>query len=91
MTCNPYIKVLGKRWSMPIIKELYHADTLGFMELKRRLNNVTPKMLSQRLKELSEHQILRKKDAENPKRTNYYLTNKGWHTYYIINKLTKIK
>lgn len=43
--------LLGQRWIMRIIWEL-QAGPLGFLELRRRMNNCSSSMLSERLQQL---------------------------------------
>ncbi|MBU0762386.1 MAG: helix-turn-helix transcriptional regulator [Candidatus Altiarchaeota archaeon] len=75
------LKLLGKRWTILIIKEIYYSkrNKLSFMELKRLLVDVSTKMLSERLKEMQENGlIIRKvKDDVKPARVYYSLTDKG--------------
>jgi DNA-binding HxlR family transcriptional regulator len=86
------LRILGKRWSVPIIKELhYKADEeLGFMELRRRLSNISPKVLSQRLREMVAGDLLKRTEYNNtiPRRVQYTLTDKGIVAYRMVNRLT---
>ncbi len=85
------LKILGKRWAVPIIKELhYKADEeVGFMELRRRLSNISPKVLSQRLREMVAGDLLKRKEYNNtiPKRVHYTLTDKGVMAYKMVSRL----
>lgn len=85
------LRVLGKRWALSIMKEL-HGDPyerLGFMELRRRLTNISPKVLSQRLKEMEAVDLLKRKEKNHtlPKRVQYSLTERGVTAYKIARKL----
>ncbi|MFA4085151.1 helix-turn-helix transcriptional regulator [Mycobacteroides salmoniphilum] len=44
--------LLGQRWIMRVIWEL-QAGPLGFLELRRRMNNCSSSMLSERLQQLT--------------------------------------
>ena len=83
------IKMLGKRWTMLIIKEIYYSKTkkLSFMELKRRLVNVSTKVLSERLKDMIEDELLERKEQKDlkPARVYYSLTSKGEDVCQIVN------
>ncbi len=75
-------RVLGKRWSILIIQVLLRPEAsigLRFNELHRELSWVSPKILTQRLRELQESGILsRTVDASNiPPAVWYTLTDKG--------------
>ena len=82
------IRLLGKRWTILIIKEIFYSggDSLGFMDLKRLLDNVSTKMLSERLKEMVADDLLnrREDDTVTPARVFYSLTNKGTDACHII-------
>ena len=71
------MELLGKRWTGLIIKLLMERP-LRFNELAERLEVVSDRMLSERLKELeSEGVIERRVFAETPVRVAYSLTEKG--------------
>ncbi|TET08803.1 MAG: transcriptional regulator [Candidatus Thorarchaeota archaeon] len=75
-------RVLGKRWSILVIQVLLRPEAsigLRFNELQRELSWVSPKILTQRLRELQESEILtRTVDASNiPPAVWYTLTEKG--------------
>lgn len=75
-------RVLGKRWSILIIQVLLRPEAsigLRFNELQKELSWVSPKILTQRLRELQEAEILtREVDATNiPPAVWYTLTEKG--------------
>jgi DNA-binding HxlR family transcriptional regulator len=71
------IEVIGGRWKVPIVWHLF-AGTQRFSELRRALPGVTPKMLTQQLRELEKDGIVsRKVYAEVPPRVEYSLTERG--------------
>ena len=75
-------RVLGKRWSILIIQVLLRPEAsigLRFNEIQKELSWVSPKILTQRLRELQEAEILtREVDATNiPPAVWYTLTEKG--------------
>ncbi|HWQ65770.1 MAG TPA: helix-turn-helix domain-containing protein [Methanospirillum sp.] len=80
-TVNMTVKYLTKKWTLLIILELYKGDTYTrrFSELKEALADITPKILSERLKELEEEGIIAKKiDASAfPVKCEYTLTESG--------------
>lgn len=72
---------IGKKWTLLILLELYKGENKWrrFSELKRRLNGITSKILSQRLKELVKEGIIVKRVcAKNfPICSEYSLTENG--------------
>jgi len=71
------VEVLGKRWTGLILNVLLEGPK-RFCELAERLDPVSERMLSERLKELEANGILRRHvSAEAPVRVHYELTEKG--------------
>jgi DNA-binding HxlR family transcriptional regulator len=70
--------LLGKKWALHIIKELSWHGKKRYSELKRALEGVSPKTLTERLRELErEDVIVRIVYPEVPPRVEYDLTDKG--------------
>ena len=68
------VKYLTKKWTLLIILELYKGEsyTRRFSELKDSLSDITPKILSERLKELEEEGIITKNiDTTSFPRNNF--------------------
>lgn len=71
------MNVLGKRWTGLIIHVLLRG-TVRFKDIREMVPHMSDKMLSERLKELEELEILeRKVYPEIPVRIEYELTKKG--------------
>jgi DNA-binding HxlR family transcriptional regulator len=71
------LEVLDGKWTVLVLRELL-GGTKRFGELRRAIGAVNPKTLSDRLRHLEEHQILRREVfAEVPPRVEYTLTAKG--------------
>ena len=87
-TVNMTVKYLTKKWTFLIILELYKGEdyTRRFSELKDALEEITPKVLSERLKELEEEGIVTKRiDATAfPVKCEYTLTESGLGLVEII-------
>jgi DNA-binding HxlR family transcriptional regulator len=87
------VRMLGKQWAIPILAEIQQSprEKAGFMELQTRLKDISAKVLSERLKDLVEHDLLKRKVRQNmvPVRVNYKLTKRGSETYQILNGLTR--
>jgi len=70
--------VLGKKWALFIIAVLGNNSTTRFNDLLRQLKGISPRTLTDRLKELAtEGLIERAVFAEVPLRVEYKLTEAG--------------
>jgi DNA-binding HxlR family transcriptional regulator len=78
--CGRYqrgMEILGKRWTGLIIKILLDGP-LRFSEVAERLEVVSDRVISERLKELeAEDIVIRNVYPETPVRIEYALTDKG--------------
>lgn len=87
-TVNQTVRYLTKKWMLLIILELYKGSnhTRRFSDLKDSLDCITPKVLSERLKELEEEGILtRNVDATAfPVKAEYTLTESGLEIVDVI-------
>lgn len=71
------LEVLGGKWTFLILRELFKG-TRRFGEIRRSLQGVSPKTLSERLKELEKKDIIiRKAYSTIPPSVEYSLTEKG--------------
>ena len=81
------MKLIGSKWTILILHQLC-AGTKRFGELQRLLPGISPKTLSERLKELETEGIVNKKVfAEIPLHVEYSLTKKGETLKSIINQM----
>jgi len=84
------VRLLGKQWTMLIIKELYYAhwSRLSFMELSKTLKNASSKVLSERLKEMAKEGLVKRREVTDitPPRVYYYLTPKGKDACMILER-----
>jgi DNA-binding HxlR family transcriptional regulator len=71
------LQLIGSKWSMLILCAL-RAGPRRTGELRRRLQGVSAKMLTQTLRELERHGIIERKDfGEVPPRVEYRLSTLG--------------
>lgn len=71
------LSVIGKKWTVLILRDLM-VGTRRFGELLNSLEGISPKTLSERLKELEEGGVVhRQVFPEIPPRVEYSLTEKG--------------
>jgi DNA-binding HxlR family transcriptional regulator len=83
------LTVIGGRWKVPIVWHLFPA-TKRFSQLRRDLNGVTPKMLTQQLRELERDGIvIRRVYAEVPPRVEYSLTPIGQSLKPVVEAMCK--
>jgi DNA-binding HxlR family transcriptional regulator len=94
MQCPLYktLNIMGKRWSFDIIAELIcNGDKRRYNQILKALVFVTPKVLSQRLKELESNGLIKRTvySDETPVRVEYELTEKGLELKAIIEEMIK--
>ena len=71
------VELIGRRWSGAIIQILRQQPS-RYAELRAAVPDITDRMLSERLRELEEEQIVaRTVIPETPVRVEYSLTSKG--------------
>ena len=80
-------EVLGKRWTGLILR-LLQSGPMRFSELESRIPKLSPRMLSQRLRELEEEEIItRDVRSDRSIMVVYTLTDKGKAMMPIIEEL----
>ncbi len=80
--CNCYFcslfELLGRKWTLHTVGFLSEADSVRFNELKRMLDGISPRTLSDRLSELEEMGLIERIDHGTiPPKVEYRLTEKG--------------
>jgi len=72
------LDVIGERWSLLVLRDLFRKGPLRFQELEQGLAGVAPNTLSARLKALESDGVMATRLYEiHPPRYEYYLTEKG--------------
>src|SRR5215211_734086 len=80
--------VLGRRWSLLILKNLSSKNIVRFNELKRSLKDISNTVLSDRLSELEKEGLITKKIyPEIPLKVEYKLTAKAKDLEPILQSL----
>jgi DNA-binding HxlR family transcriptional regulator len=70
-------RIIGKRWTVLIIREIFRGHT-QFNRFMENIEGITPKVLTERLRELERLGIIsRKIVSEYPVRIEYNLTDAG--------------
>jgi DNA-binding HxlR family transcriptional regulator len=81
----PLIDLLDRKWVRRILRTLRIEGTMRFSEIERRLTGISPKTLTERLRDLEEREIVeRTVRAEVPIRVEYRLTERGVELADII-------
>ncbi|MFI6337187.1 winged helix-turn-helix transcriptional regulator [Streptomyces sp. NPDC050535] len=74
----PVVDIVFSRWTTPILWALNEYGRLRFVELERRITKITPKVLTQRLRQLErDGLVLRTYHAEVPPRVEYEISELG--------------
>lgn len=74
----PVVDVVFSRWTTPVLWALHHYGRHRFVELERRLTSITPKVLTERLRQLERDGLVtRTHHAEMPPRVEYEITPLG--------------
>jgi DNA-binding HxlR family transcriptional regulator len=83
-------EVLGRRWSMLILKNLCTKEVIRFNEFKTLLPGISSTVLADRLSELEREGLVSKKIyPEIPPKVEYRLTLRAKELRVIFNKLGK--
>jgi DNA-binding HxlR family transcriptional regulator len=70
-------KIIGKRWTVLIIREILRGNT-HFNRFMENIDGITPKVLTERLRELEQLGIIRRRIvSEYPVKVEYSLTELG--------------
>lgn len=74
----PVVDIVFSRWTTPILWTLNHHGRLRFVELERLITTITPKVLTQRLRQLERDGLItRTYHAEVPPRVEYEISELG--------------
>jgi DNA-binding HxlR family transcriptional regulator len=74
----PVVDVVFSRWTTPILWTLNEFGRHRFVELERRIGVITPKVLTQRLRQLErDGLVVRKYYPEVPPRVEYEISDLG--------------
>ena len=91
--CTVYktIDIISKKWSLLILLEIYKSEKSKkrYSDIKRNIVNITPKVLSSRLKDLEAEGLISKHiDASSfPVKSEYSLTKIGLDFISIIKEI----
>ncbi len=75
---SSHLDLIGKKWSLKLLKALAAEDSKRFNEMAKSVKGITPRILAQRLAEMEKMGIIsKKKFRESPPRVEYFLTEEG--------------
>ncbi|WP_374222991.1 winged helix-turn-helix transcriptional regulator [Streptomyces sp. MBT65] len=83
------LELIAGKWTMLVLVALEDARTMRFAELRRRLDGVTPKVLTQTLRALErEGLLIRTVYPTVPPRVEYRLTELGQEVGGLVQSIT---
>ncbi|CAL9349219.1 MULTISPECIES: helix-turn-helix domain-containing protein [unclassified Streptomyces] len=75
---SPVVDIVFSRWTTPILWSLHTHGRQRFVELERRITAITPKVLTQRLRQLErDGLVIRTYHPEVPPRVEYEISDLG--------------
>jgi DNA-binding HxlR family transcriptional regulator len=75
---TPVVDIIFSRWTTPILWTLNAFGRHRFVELERRIPTITPKVLTQRLRQMErDGLVVRTYHAEVPPRVEYEISDLG--------------
>lgn len=79
------LSIIGGRWTILILRDLLLRGACRFQDFQESLKGIAPNTLSNRLKTLEAHGIVRRRFYEqHPPRAEYVLTRKGRELVTVI-------
>jgi DNA-binding HxlR family transcriptional regulator len=74
----PVVDIVFSRWTTPILWTLHEYGRQRFVELQRRIATITPKVLTQRLRQMErDGLVVRTYHPEVPPRVEYEISDLG--------------
>jgi DNA-binding HxlR family transcriptional regulator len=74
----PVVDIVFSRWTTPILWALHEHGRQRFVELERRISTISPKVMTQRLRQLErDGLVVRTYHAEVPPRVEYEISDLG--------------
>jgi DNA-binding HxlR family transcriptional regulator len=86
----PVVDIVFSRWTTPILWSLHTHGRQRFVELERRITAITPKVLTQRLRQLErDGLVVRTYHPEVPPRVEYEISDLGRSLAPLFQSLAK--
>ncbi|MDE7314333.1 MAG: helix-turn-helix transcriptional regulator [Mucispirillum sp.] len=84
------VYLIGNKWTLLILRELIANNTLRFGQIKKNIDGISQKVLTQNLRELESNGIVKRHVyAEVPPKVEYSLTNIGNTLIPVMDVLAK--
>lgn len=84
------LEILSGKWKSLIIWNLHLHDRIRYNEFRKLIPEVTQKMLTQQLRELEKHKIIKRKVYNTvPPQVEYYLSEIGLELIPIMQEMDK--
>lgn len=84
------LSIVGGKWKWLIIYRLSEIDVLRYGELKKKLPDITHKVLSRELKELEKENLIHREEYHQiPPKVEYSLTDKGKALIPVLGLMAK--
>lgn len=83
------LDLMGDRWTLLILRDLFIFPTRRYVELRDNLTGISPTLLSQRLKDLINHELIEPFDDSTTGHLTYRLTPRGRETKPVLVALAK--
>jgi DNA-binding HxlR family transcriptional regulator len=92
--CCPYyhqaVELIGRRWTGAIVGVLIHREVLRFGEIAEAVPQLSDRLLSERMKELEAHGVVRRTVRPGrPVRVEYELTEMGRELAPAVHELER--
>lgn len=82
------LDILGQKWKIPILYYLIKNEPTRYNELKRAINGITNMMLTKSLRELEQHNLIKRTQYETiPPKVEYSVTERGKTLFPALNQL----
>ena len=77
------MEILGEKWTMLILREM-HMGATRFNELQRGLSSISPTILTKRLNDLADTELILRKKIPGQRGNEYFLTQAGKETLPLL-------
>jgi len=81
------LELIGERWTLLIVRDLLRGPA-RFGDFRKSLHGIAPNLLSERLKLMEDHGLVRRSFySDHPPRASYELTDKGRELRVVVGAL----
>lgn len=80
---------MGDRWTLLILRDLFILSSCRYVQFRENLPAISPTLLSQRLKELTQYGLIEQFEDAATGHISYRLTTRGHETKPVLVALAK--